>query len=313
MTAEQLDRAWEFTDDRGVTARGAGRPPRIVAYTRAGAALDAYGLTPAAVYGSGHDSAAAPEPATSGALDFAVVGYLGAGAALDERALRTAAPDLLVDVTYDGRTPYAVDEGVATAAGVPVAALSVAGGVTLEHLVGRFGELAAALGAGGTGAAGSPAGAGGTGAGGAAADPGGAWAAAQAELRDLAASAARAPRVLVLSPAGPGQVHIARPDAWPELRHLAGLGLDLLRPGPSASANWLTTQWDDALALGDGVDLVLADVRSHATQPAQLAGLPAWKRLTAGAAVLPWNPELPPAPALCAAFLRDVAAALRRT
>jgi iron complex transport system substrate-binding protein len=310
VTAEQLDHAWEFTDDRGVTARGGGRPPRIGAYTRAGAALDAYGVRPVAVYGSGHDSAAAPEPATSGALDFAAVGYLGPGAALDERALRAADPDLLVDVTYDGTAPYAVDEGLAAAAGVPVAALSVSGGVTLEHVVGRFGALAAALGADGTHAVRGAAP--GTAAAGTATNPDGEWAAARQELRDLAASAARAPRVLVLSPAGPDQVHVARPDAWPELSHLAGLGLDLLRPGPSASANWLTTPWDGALALGDDIDLVLSDVRGHATQPAELADLPAWRRLTASAAVLPWNPELPPAPAVCAAFLRDVAAALRR-
>ena len=101
-------------------------------------------------------------------------------------------------------------------------------------------------------------------------------------------------------------------EAWPELHHLAGLGVDLVRPGPSAGANWLTTDWEQAVTLGTDVDLVLADCRAHATAPAALAGLPAWQRLTGGAAVLPWNAELPPAPRACARFLADLTAAIRR-
>ncbi|MEE4543902.1 ABC transporter substrate-binding protein [Streptomyces sp. V4-01] len=288
---EPTGNAWEFTDDRGVRVSGGSRrSPRIVAYVRAGAALDAYGLTPVAVYGSGHDSATVPDPAKAGSLG-PTVGYLGVGARLDAAGLAALAPDLLVDVTYDGRTPYAVGEEPATAAEVPLAVLGVGAGTTLEGIVGRFAALAAALGGSARGAAGE-------------------WAAARRELGAAVAGAARPPRVLVLSAAGPEQVHIARPDAWPELCHLAALGVDLVRPLPASGVNWLTTDWEHALTLGAGADLVLADSRAHATAPAVLAALPAWQRLTAAATVLPWNPELPPAPGACAHFLREVAAAV---
>jgi iron complex transport system substrate-binding protein len=286
---ERPERPWEFTDDRDQDVRGA-RPPRIVAYVRAGAALQEYGLAPVAVYGSGHDSATAPDPAKAGALDPAV-GYLGVGADLDAAALAAAAPGLLVDVTYDGRTPYALPEETAEAAGVPLAVLGVGSGTTLDGIVGRFAALAAALG-------------------GSAREAAQEWEAAQRDVSAAVSAAARPPRALVLSAAGPEQVHIARPDAWPELHHLSGLGVDLVRPGPSAGVNWLTTEWEHAVTLGSGVDLVLADCRAHATAPAALSGLPAWQRLTRDAAVLPWNPELPPAPGACARFLREVTAAV---
>lgn len=287
----QPEGSWEFTDDRGVVVTGRRRPPRIATYIRAGAALQEYGLTPVAVYGSGHDSATDPDPAKAGALDPAV-GYLGVGARLDAETLAAVSPDLVVDVTYDGKAPYAVAEEVALGAGAPLALLAVGAGTALDGIVGRFAALAAALGA-------RPG------------EPADAWAVARSELREAVAAAPRPPRVLVLSAAGPEQVHIARPEAWPELHHLAGLGVDLVRPGPSAGANWLTTDWEQAVALGTGADLVLADCRAHATAPAALAGLPAWLRLTGGAAVLPWNPELPPAPRACARFLADLTAAIR--
>ena len=73
----------------------------------------------------------------------------------------------------------------------------------------------------------------------------------------------------------------------------------------------MTTDWDHAITLGAGADLVLADRRAHAAAPAALFGLPAWQRLTGAAAVLPWNPELPPAPGACARFLRDPTEAIR--
>jgi iron complex transport system substrate-binding protein len=135
---------------------------------------------------------------------------------------------------------------------------------------------------------------------------------AEAELRAVAEAAGPAVRAVALSAAGPGQVHLARPGTWPELRHLADLGVHLADPGPGPGANWLTTDWDHALDLIGGAALVLTDTRAHATSPDALRDHPAWRRLTASAAVLPWNPELPPAPAACAAFVRTVTGALRQ-
>lgn len=295
MTTEQAERPWEFTDDRGTTVTAGRRPRRVLAYVRAGAGLWEYGLRPVGVYGSAHDSGTEVDPVKAGALDSAEVPYLGSGSDLGEDTLSELRPDLVVDVTYDGEHAYAVGKPLlaeAEAAGVPVVVLSVAGGSSLTGILGRFGELATALGGS---------------AGGAAAE----LAAVEEELR--AAAAVRAPRALVLSGAGTEQVHVARPEAWPELRHLTGLGVDLADPGPGPGANWLTTDWAHAVELGRGADLVLADSRAHASGPEALAELPAWRELTADAAVVPWNPELPPAPAACADFLRAVAAALPGT
>jgi iron complex transport system substrate-binding protein len=279
--------AWEFTDDRGTVVRAARRPERVVAYVRAGAALHEYGIIPAGVFGSGHDGERL-DPVKAGGLP-AHVPYLGAGKTLDGEALGAVRPELVVDVTYDGHFAYAVDEGVVARLGVPVLALSVAGGTPLTGLLTRFAALAEALGAPSDPAAG---------------------AALDGAREAVRAAAARpgAPRVLVLSAAGPDQVHLARPATWPELRCLGELGVDLVDPGEGPGVNWLTTDWEYAAGLGAG--LVLADARGNAVPTADLAGIPAWTRLTAGRPLLAWNPELAPAPRATTAFLRGVAGAL---
>ncbi|MFC7262921.1 ABC transporter substrate-binding protein [Streptomyces lutosisoli] len=272
---------WEFTDDRGVTVRTDWRPERVAAYVRAGAGLWDLGVRPAGVYGSGHDGDQ-PDPAKSGAL--ADVPYLGAGKALDEMALRSVRPDLIVDVTYDREHPYAVAVDVAAAVGVPVLALAVGGDTGLPRILARFAELAQAL-------DGEPA------------RQQGELAAAEEAVR----AAASPLRVLALSAAGPAQVHLARPRTWPELRHLAGLGVELTDPG-AGGVNWCTTTWE--AAAGFAPDLVLADNRGNAVTGRELEVLPGWRALTATAVVEPWNPELPCSGTAAAAFLRSVADAL---
>ncbi|MEU7699963.1 ABC transporter substrate-binding protein [Streptomyces sp. NPDC039028] len=275
--------AWGFTDDRGAEPGAARVPRRVVAYVRAGAALCDLGVTPVAVYGSGHDGDVL-DPAKEGGLGAAAVTYLGPGRVLDEERLRELRPDLLVDVTYDGKNPYALDEAVAERLGVPLVALSVGNELSLPAILDRFSALAASLGApadGGTAAEGS------------AAD----LRAAEDELREAAARTGLG--VLALSGAGPEQVHLARPLAWPELARLAELGVRLVDPGPGPGANWLTGDWGRAVELRP--DLVLFDSRAHATAPD--AALPAVRRT-------PWNPETPPSPAAYARFFRTVAGAL---
>ncbi|GAB7076416.1 TroA family protein [Streptomyces albidoflavus] len=279
--------AWEFTDDRGVTVRSERRPERVAAYLRAGAGLADLGVLPVAVFGSGHDGDR-PDPAKWGPEAPAGIPYLGASGALDEERLLSERPDLIVDVTYDGKHAYAVDDGAAERARLPVLALSVAGEVPQARLLERFAELAVAL--GGRVGEGTER-----------------LAAAEARLRT---AALRAPgvRVLALSPAGPEKVHLARPLAWPELRRLVDLGVGLTDPGEEGGVNWRTAGWDRAVGLTP--DLVLSDARGNADQPAALAELPAWRALTATAPVLPWNPELPCSRRATAAFLEQVAGAL---
>ncbi|MGA5197854.1 ABC transporter substrate-binding protein [Streptomyces exfoliatus] len=277
--------AWGFTDDRGTELGAARVPRRVIAYVRAGAALCDLGVTPVAVYGSGHDGEVL-DPAKEGGLRAAGVTYLGPGRALDEELLRELRPDVIVDVTYDGKSPYALDEAVAERAGVPLAALSVGNELTLSAILDRFGALAVSLGAApdaqaDPNAAVSPAG----------------LRAAEDALREAAARSGLA--VLALSGAGPDQVHLARPQAWPELARLAGLGVRLVDPGPGPGANWLTADWGRAAELRP--DLVLFDHRAHATAPGDALS---------GVRFTPWNPETPPSPAAYARFFRDVAEAL---
>ncbi|MBX9424587.1 ABC transporter substrate-binding protein [Streptomyces lateritius] len=249
----------------------------MIAYVRAGAALCDLGVTPVAVYGSGHDGEVL-DPAKEGGLRGAGVTYLGPGGALDEGRLRELRPDVIVDVTYDGKSPYALDEAVADRIGVPLVALSVGNELALPAILDRFGALAVSLGAA---AAGSSAG----------------LRAAEDALREAAAASGSA--VLALSGAGPDQVHLARPHAWPELARLAELGVRLVDPGPGPGANWLTGDWGRAAELRPG--LVLFDSRAHATAP---------DAVLSGVRVTPWNPETPPSPAAYARFFRDLAAAL---
>ncbi|MFC9385050.1 ABC transporter substrate-binding protein [Streptomyces venezuelae] len=280
--------AWGFTDDRGTELGAARVPRRVVAYVRAGAALCDLGVTPVAVYGSGHDGEVL-DPAKEGGLRAAGVTYLGPGRGPVEDRLRELRPDVIVDVTYDGKSPYALDEAVAERLGVPLVALSVGNELTLPAILDRFAALATSLGAAPGGEPSAPSAAGGSPAG---------LRAAEDALREVAARTRLG--VLALSGAGPDQVHLARPLAWPELARLAELGVRLVDPGPGPGANWLTGDWGRAAELRP--DLVLFDSRAHATVPdgAALTGV----RFT------PWNPETPPSPAAYAAFFRTLAAAL---
>ncbi|MER6099587.1 ABC transporter substrate-binding protein [Streptomyces sp. NPDC001728] len=282
--------AWGFTDDRGAELGAARVPRRVIAYVRAGAALCDLGVTPVAVYGSGHDGEVL-DPAKEGGLRSAAVSYLGPGRSLDEGLLRELRPDVIVDVTYDGKSPYALDEAVADRLGVPLVALSVGSELTLGAILERFGTLAASLGA--TAALQAEAA-------GVHADAGadsGSLPAAEAAVREAAARGGLS--VLALSGAGPEQVHLARPQAWPELARLAELGVRLLEPDPGPGANWLTVDWGRAAELRPG--LVLFDSRAHATAPD--AALP-------GVRLAAWNPETPPSPAAYARLFRALAGTL---
>ncbi|WP_309049962.1 ABC transporter substrate-binding protein [Streptomyces sp.] len=278
---------WEWTDDRGAVAVAARPPRRVLAYVRAGAALLDLGVTPVAVYGSGHDGAL-PDPAKAGGLAAAGVPYTGAGRDLDEERLRELEVELVVDVTYDGKSPYALDEALAGRLGVPLVTLAVGDELTLPAILDRFADLAAHLDAPGAAARPTPQGAG---------LPG-----AEAALRTAAAGSGA--RVLALSGAGPDQVHLARPQAWPELVRLAGLGVRLLDPGPGPGTSWLTTDWRRVAELG--ADLVLFDHRAHAVPPQELPGV-----LPPAVRLVPWSPELPPSPAACARFFGELAEALQ--
>jgi iron complex transport system substrate-binding protein len=74
--------------------------------------------------------------------------------------------------------------------------------------------------------------------------------AAEDALRAATARCTVPMRVLAVSVAGPDQVYVARPQTWPELRHLATLGVRLIDPAGDTGANWAArTAWTQALAI----------------------------------------------------------------
>ncbi|WP_051941190.1 hypothetical protein [Phaeacidiphilus oryzae] len=314
---------WSFVDDRGAAVELPRPPRRLVAYVRAGAALWDAGVRSqlVAVYGSGHDGPSA-DPAKAGALPIGEapggeagsragngaggdtpVRYLGPGADVSVSALLELRPELVVDVSYDGRGLYALPEPIAAklaSAGVPSVALSVSGDAPLERLLSRFAELGAGIaGAADQGAA--------------AAQPAdhiaAPLAAAEAEVREAAAAAGERPAVVAVSATGPDGGYAARPHSWPELHRLSELGVLLPEPPPGPGASWAETTWSAAAEWADRAAVILADTRVNAAPSP--SDSPGWTELTSAARVVPWSPETPCSAAAHAAFFRSVAAALR--
>ncbi|WP_405818058.1 ABC transporter substrate-binding protein [Streptomyces sp. NBC_00838] len=280
---------WEFTDDRGHLTVADRPPVRVVAYVQAGATLWDHGLRPMGVFGSHHDGDS-PDPAKAGGLPLDGIRDFGAGSSVDPDAVVAAGPDLLVAVSYGGGQIYGIDPEAAKRLEerVPVVVVDVGRDRPLHGIRDRFTALARSLGA--------------------PREPDAQdleW--AEARLRTLTARPAAA-RVLALSAAGPGTVHLARPGTWPDLRALTELGVDLLDPGQGAGGNWLTTGWSRALALEP--DVVLSDVRANAAMPDTLKGDRQWRALRERVRTVAWNPEAPRSHRGHARFVDAVAAAL---
>ncbi|MEU8707797.1 ABC transporter substrate-binding protein [Streptomyces sp. NPDC048565] len=279
--------AWSFTDDRGQLTTVDHRPSRVLAYVQAGATLWDHGIRPEGIFGSGHDGAE-PDLAKTGTLPLDTVDYRGAGDALDVETLLRGRPDLVVAVSYGHGQFYGLDPDTAKhlEERVPVVVIDVGQARTLDRVAERFADLARSLG------------------GGPDPDAAGELHAARERLR-AATSASGGPRVLALSPAGPEQAYVARPQMWPELRVLAELGVGLVAPPDGAGVNWATLDWEDAAALEPGI--VLADVRSNAVP---LDGITAWEAAGRAARIVPWNPEPLCSPQSHARFLSLVADAV---
>ncbi|MFI8003163.1 ABC transporter substrate-binding protein [Streptomyces sp. NPDC086010] len=285
---------WSFEDDRGRLAAADRRPSRVLAYIQAGATLWDHGVRTEGIFGSGHDGSE-PDRAKAGGLPLDAVDYRGAGDDLDIDTLLRGRPDLVVAVSYGHGQLYGLEPDTAKhlEESVPVVVIDVGQARTLDRVSERFAALARSLG-GST-------------------DPDAASGleTARERLRAVARSLSPGgPRVLALSPAGPGQAYVARPRMWPELRVLAELGVELVSPPEGAGVNWATVDWAQAAALEPGV--VLADIRSNAVPLAGI-GEPAWREVAPGVRTVPWNPE-----PLCSAraharFLGLVADALETT
>lgn len=278
---------WEYRDDRGCTAVLAYQPERVVAYVQAGATLWDLGVRPEGLFGSQHDGPG-PDPAKTGAIPAGALPYFGSGADLDTESLIAAGTDLVVAVTYDDTDVYGLPPDVARGLEdkIPLVALSVGQKRSLESMRERFEALAASLGAAtatatATAPEASPP---------EASSPALRLAAAEDELR-RAATAAPGVRVVALSGAGPDTAYVARPQSWPDLRALSGLGVRMVAPADGPGLNWATVGWHEVGELRP--DVVLLDARGNAANREDLASVDAWRAVEAGARVVPWNPEAP--------------------
>ncbi|MFF9348886.1 ABC transporter substrate-binding protein [Streptomyces sp. NPDC014734] len=282
---------WQFSDDRGQVSTAERRPARVLAYVQAGATLWDHGIRPSAIFGSDHDDHAVPDAAKTGSLPSAGIRYVGAGSALDADTLLSGEPDLVVAVSYGGGHVYGLAPKTAEhlEENVPVVVIDVGQARSFTEVGERFARLAESLGAGTA--------------------PSGAQdlEAARDRLRARCAGPGR-PRVLALSPAGQEQAHLARPRMWPELRVLAGLGVDLVEPAEGPGANWSTVGWAEARALRPAI--VLADVRANATPLDGLRTSEEWAAIERTAGVVPWNPEPVCSPQAHTRFLTLVADAV---
>ncbi|MFD9794636.1 ABC transporter substrate-binding protein [Streptomyces sp. NPDC059070] len=289
---------WQFTDDRGQMAATGGTPTRVTAYIQAAATLWDHGVGCGALFGSFHDGPV-PDRAKAGGLPLDRVRYLGAGADLNLDVLLQGTPDLVVAVSYGGGQVYGLDPDTAKhlEEHLPVVVLDVGSSRALADIRDRFADLARSLGGDRRHD-----------------EAARLLDAGQRRLRTVTA-ATRAgsedspgPAVLALSPAGTDRVHLARPDAWPELRALVDHGVALVEPPAGAGANWATVTWEQAAALP--ADIVLRDVRVNATPVEDLRADPYWRAIEDRSQVLPWNPEAPCSARAHARFFAGVADAI---
>ncbi|MGC4943836.1 ABC transporter substrate-binding protein [Kribbella sp. DT2] len=256
---------WSFEDDRGERVEVAERPRRVLAYGQAAQTLVRLGVPVVGYFGSQHQ-------ADSGAAAVAglEVPSVGAGDAVDQELVASLQPDLMVGVTYAGEV-YGVSADVAgkLTEVAPIVLIRIAGEPELKDVIGRFHELAVAL--GGTAEDGE--------------------AVLTAALEKLS-GAADGVRVMALSGGTPTDAYVANPPYWPSLRLLADAGVPFVPT--SATGGWEVVHWTD-LGSSHPADILLYDQRPNSLGAEQLAEIPQWAELPAVAAghVLAWNPEPP--------------------
>ncbi|NEW40974.1 ABC transporter substrate-binding protein [Nocardia cyriacigeorgica] len=292
---------WTFTDDRGYTVGLGATPGRVVAFTGSAGALADYGVREPLVGIFGDVSTGKGTPrALAGDLnvdDLTVVGDDWGQFDIEKYALLE--PDLLVTDTYvPDRLWYIPDDSrqKIESANPNVIALAVADR-GLPTIIGRYEELAAALGADLT------------------AEPvvvaKARFEAAAQAVRD---AVARRPGIRVLAAsAAPATFYVSDPSTSADLSYFAELGVELVVPDEVDSGGYFQSlSWESADRYR--ADLILLDSRSSAGQPDALASNAVWRSLPAVRAgqVTPWNPVFRFSHTGAAPLLEDLAVALDR-
>ncbi|WP_024804671.1 ABC transporter substrate-binding protein [Nocardia sp. BMG51109] len=293
--------SWSFTDDRGTVVRADGTPSRVVAFTGSAATLADYGLQDrlAGIFGDVTRSNGAKSE-LAGDLDIGGVTVVGdTWGEFDMEKYAALEPDLLLtDMYVPDRLWYVPDESRSKIESINpnVAVIEVTEHSLLES-IGRYEQLAVALGA----------------------DPAAA-AVTQARARfDAAARAVREAaaakpglRVLAAS-AAPDTFYVSDPRVSADLRYFRDeLGVPLIIPERVDSGNYFQSlSWENADKYP--ADLILLDNRTSTLQPDALTGKPLWRTLPAvrTGSITEWSPVFRYSYAGMAPLLERLAAAVR--
>lgn len=284
--------SWSFIDDRGKKIELPATPTRVVAQVGAAAALWDFGVRPIAVFGP-HKLADGGKDPQVGNVDITKV--TGLGNVWDEFNVEqyiSLRPELLVSSMYEQGTLWYVPEKsketieqVAPTAGIMLT------GRTATQVIGKYEELAKALGAD---MAGVP----------------------EAKARMEAATKRLAEfkdlRILMMS-GGPDQMWVVNPPDYPDIRHLTDNGLNVVTPGKVDEGGFFQTlSWENADAYE--ADVILYDTRTQALKPEEMLKKPTFAKLPAVKAgqLYPWRAEAPFSYQGYAAFLEELVASLEK-
>ncbi len=286
---------WSFTDDRGETITLPARPERIVAQSGSAAALWDYGIRPVAVFGPQRN----PDGSNAvdiGNVDVESVESIGeAWGEFDLEKLLALDVDLLVGPLHPlGDIWYLPVETAPLLDGnVPIVGIYFTGGVSATHIMERYEELAAALGADLD-----------------APEVVEAREEFDAAAEELRAAIAEKPGLKVLAVSGtPEAFYVASASFAADLVFLKELGLDIIQHGTEGM--WEDMSWEQADRYPAG--LILVDERAGAMKPDEYAAIDTWTALPAVQAgqLGPWRTELPYSRRGYAEYLRDLAEAVR--
>ncbi|MGW0906259.1 ABC transporter substrate-binding protein [Streptomyces sp. NPDC002853] len=296
-------KGWSFKDDRGTTAKAAGRPRRIVAYIGAAAALHDFGVECTGVFGPTKLKNGEPDVQAAGVdVDkVTVIGNTWGEFSIEKYAkLR---PELLVTTMNVPPTLWYVPEESAkkiTSLAPTVGILT--GKTSLTKAIGRFAELAESLGA----------------------DLGARkvtaakkrFEAASETLRRSAKAANSRGGLKVMAVAAQADLlYVGNPADFTDLRHYADLGIEFVTPARTAKGGFFQELgWENADTYD--ADLILVDERTGNLQPDELKkSRPTWAKLPAVKAgqVISWSNEAQFSHAGYAPLIEQLAAAVDKS
>jgi iron complex transport system substrate-binding protein len=288
---------WTFTDDRGRTIRRDRTPERVVAFIGSAAALHDFGIECTAVFGPTVAADGSPD-VQAGELDVDGLTVLGnAWGEFNVDQYAGLDPELLVtNMFVENALWYVPDESLQQIEQLADTAAITASPTTLRTAIGRYAELAEALGADVRSTQ--------------VTDAKRRFEEASEALRQAARDN---PGLTVLACSASADLFYASsPAAMADLSYFAELGVELITPGNLEEGGFYEyLSWENTDRYP--ADVLLLDNRTSSLQPADLTDRPTWNRLPAVEAgqVLPWFSEPRFSYAGCAPLLEDLAAALR--